>query len=198
MLSKISIISLKLEEIYSRDIKLYGSRKKVPYSLSSSQCKELIEYYRTKGIILSCISLFLTTGIRLSELTEIRIENIEENRIKIMCKGRVERWVYINKKCQDMIHEYVEESEGKLFKIGKEQVRNIVEKAMKELGIKGTPHTLRHSFASIMYQETKDLRLVQELLGHKSIESTQIYAHINSEAVRKAVESNPLGVYYED
>jgi site-specific recombinase XerD len=115
-----------------------------------------------------------------------------------MCKGRVERWVYLSKKCSDMIHEYAKESEGRLFKIGKEQVRNIVEKAMKELGIKGTPHTLRHSFASIMYQQTKDIRLVQELLGHKSIESTQIYAHINSESVRKAVESNPLGVYYED
>ena len=188
---------LKIRRDLFEDIKLYGSRKKVPYSLSSSQCKELIAYYKDKRNHL-IVYLFLTTGIRLSELTEIRIENIEENRIKIMCKGRVERWVYLNKKCQDMIHEYVEESEGKLFKIGKEQVRNIVEKAMKELGIKGTPHTLRHSFASIMYQETKDLRLVQELLGHKSIESTQIYAHINSEAVRKAVESNPLGVYYED
>ena len=70
--------------------------------LSSLQCKRLIDYYKDKRNRL-IIYLFLTTGIRLSELSEIRIEDIENNKIKIMCKGRVERWIYLNKNCSEMI-----------------------------------------------------------------------------------------------
>lgn len=185
---------LKIRQDLFEDIKLYNYGKKVPYSLTSSQCKQLINYYHDKRNRL-IIYLFLTTGIRLNELAEIIIDNVDfvNKSIKIMCKGRVERVVLINDKCRDMIQDYA--TEGKLFKIGKAQIRNIVENAMKSLGYKGTPHTLRHSFASIMYQETHDIRLVQELLGHKSILSTQIYTHINSEQVKNAVESNPLANY---
>lgn len=185
---------LRIRQDLFEDIKLYDKSRKVPHSLSSSQCKRLMNYYTDKRNRL-IIYLFLTTGIRLNELAEIIVDNVDfvNKSIKIMCKGRVERVVLINERCRDMIRDYA--TEGKLFKIGKAQIRNIVENAMKKLGLKGTPHTLRHSFASIMYQETHDIRLVQELLGHKSILSTQIYTHINSEQVKNAVESNPLANY---
>ena len=62
---------------------------------------------------------------------------------------------------------------------------------MRDLGLNGSVHTLRHTFATMMYQETHDIRLVQELLGHKSIVSTQIYTHFDDE-IKKAVERNPL------
>ena len=185
---------LRIRQDLFEDIKLYNTGKKMPYSLSSSQCKRLINYYHDKRNKL-IIYLFLTTGIRLNELAEIIVDNVDlvNKSIKIMCKGRVERVVLINDKCRDMIRDYA--TEGKLFKIGKDQIRNVVKNAIKGIGLKGTPHTLRHSFASIMYQETKDIRLVQELLGHKSILSTQIYTHINNEQVKNAVESNPLANY---
>ena len=181
---------LKIRQDLFEDIKLYGSNKKTPYFLSSLQCKRLIDYYKDKRNKL-IIYLFLTTGIRLSELSEIRIEDIENSRIKIMCKGRVERWIYLNKNCSEMIQKYVGNRKGKLFDISKVTIQYIVKKAMRDLGLNGSVHTLRHTFATMMYQETHDIRLVQELLGHKSIVSTQIYTHFDDE-IRKAVERNPL------
>jgi site-specific recombinase XerD len=181
---------LKIRQDLFEDIKLYGSNKKTPYFLSSLQCKRLIDYYKDKRNRL-IIYLFLTTGIRLSELSEIRIEDIENSRIKIMCKGRVERWVYLNKNCSEMIQKYVVNRKGKLFNISKVTIQYIVKKAMRDLGLNGSVHTLRHTFATMMYQETHDIRLVQELLGHKSIVSTQIYTHFDDE-IKNAVERNPL------
>jgi site-specific recombinase XerD len=181
---------LKIRQDLFEDIKLYGSNKKTPYFLSSLQCKRLIDYYKDKRNRL-IIYLFLTTGIRLSELSEIRIEDIENNKIKIMCKGRVERWVYLNKNCSEMIQKYVVNRKGKLFNISKVTIQYIVKKAMRDLGLNGSVHTLRHTFATMMYQETHDIRLVQELLGHKSIMSTQIYTHFDDE-IKNAVERNPL------
>ena len=182
---------LKIRQDLFEDIKVYGSNKKMPYYLSSQQCELLLNYYQDKRNQL-IIYLFLTTGMRLSELAEIQIENIENSRIKIMCKGGVERWVYLNHKCNDMIHSYIQNKEGKLFDISRGAIQKLIIKAMRDLGIKGSVHTLRHTYASMMYQQTHDIRLVQELLGHKSIISTQIYAHINSEQVKNAVENNPL------
>jgi site-specific recombinase XerD len=181
---------LKIRQDLFEDIKLYGSNKKTPYFLSSLQCKRLIDYYKDKRNRL-IIYLFLTTGIRLSELSEIRIEDIENNKIKIMCKGRVERWIYLNKNCSEMIQKYVVNRKGKLFNISKVTIQYIVKKAMRDLGLNGSVHTLRHTFATMMYQETHDIRLVQELLGHKSIISTQIYTHFDDE-IKNAVERNPL------
>lgn len=184
---------LKIDYLFE-DIKLYGSSKKVPRILSSSQCRLLMNYYKDKRNRL-IVYIFLTTGIRLSELAGIRIEDVDfiNKSIKIKCKGGVERVVLINEKCRDMIQEY--KTSGKLFDVGKEDIRYIVKKAMRDLGINGSVHTLRHSFATIMYQETHDIRLVQELLGHKSIVSTQIYTHVSNNAVKNAVDSNPLASY---
>lgn len=182
---------LKIDYLFE-DIKLYGSSKKVPRTLSLTQCGLLLDYYKDKRNKL-IIYLFLTTGIRLSELANIRVEDIEGNKIKIRCKGGVERYVTITNKCISMINDY--KTSGKLFDVGKEDIRYIVKKAMRDLGINGSVHTLRHSFATIMYQETHDIRLVQELLGHKSIVSTQIYTHISNNAVKNAVDSNPLASY---
>lgn len=184
---------LKIDYLFE-DIKLYGSSKKVPRILSLSQCRLLLDYYTDKRNRL-IIYLFLTTGIRVSELANIRVEDVDfENKsIKIKCKGGVERVVVINQKCRDMIQDYA--TEGKLFNVTRNDIYYVVKHAMDKLNLEGSPHTLRHSFATIMYQETHDIRLVQELLGHKSIVSTQIYTHISNEAVKNAVESNPLANY---
>ena len=80
----------------------------------------------------------------------------------------------------------------RLFYISSKEIQYIVKKALKELGYKGSVHTLRHTAASLMYQETKDILLVKEFLGHKSIEATQIYMHLNNEQIKNAVDSNPL------
>ena len=185
---------LKLDDKLFDDIKLYNYDKKTPKTLTSSQCRLLMNYYKDKRNRL-IIYLFLTTGIRVSELANIRVEDVDfENKsIKIKCKGGVERVVVINQKCRDMIQDYA--TEGKLFNVTRNDIYYVVKHAMDKLNLKGSPHTLRHTFATIMYQETHDIRLVQELLGHKSIVSTQIYTHVSNNAVRHAVDSNPLAKY---
>ena len=183
---------LKVEGDLFEDIKLYDYDKKMPYCLSSSQCKSLLNYYTDKRNKL-IIYLFLTTGIRLSELANIRVEDIDGNKIKVKCKGGVERVITITEKCSRMIQEYA--TSDKLFNISRKAIYDVVKKAMRDLKLNGSPHTLRHSFATIMYQETHDIRLVQELLGHKSIVSTQIYTHVSNESVKHAVNSNPLANY---
>ena len=182
---------LRISEDLFEDIKLYSVNKKMPRILSSSQCKRLINYYQDERNKL-IIYMLLTTGIRLSELAGITYEDIDfnNNQIKIMCKGRIERYVLINSKCMEMISNYAKS--GRLFNVSKSTIQYTIKKAMRDLGLNGSVHTLRHSFATIMYQETHDILLVQKLLGHKSIESTKLYTHIVAEDVKRAVENNPL------
>lgn len=191
-----SFLNKDLSNFLFEDIKLYGSNIKMPYCLSSSQCKRLINYYtdiRNRLIIY----LFLSTGIRLSELSNIKISNINLNDkyIKCVCKGRKERIVFINEKCKKMLVDYIGDREY-LFEISKREIQYIVTNALRDLGFNGSVHTLRHSSASIMYQNTKDILLTKEFLGHKTIISTQIYTHINNDEVKKAVENNPLANFY--
>lgn len=183
---------LKIRQDYFEDIKLFNLNKKMPCCLSSSQLERLFNYYSGKRNKL-IIYLFISTGIRLSELANIKIEdiNLEEKYIKIMCKGGKERNVLINEKCKRMIKDYMN-TEGNLFNIKKRQIQNIVSSALKNLNLKGSTHTLRHSSASIIYQNTKDILLVKEFLGHSSVVSTQVYAHLNNNEVKRAVENHPL------
>lgn len=190
-----SFLDKNLSEVLFEDIKLYGSRIKTPYFLSSCELRTLCDYYKGKRNRL-IIYLFVSTGIRLSELANIKVAdiNLKDKTIKIKCKGRQERIILINEKCKRMLKDYM--SGEMLFNIKKRQIQNIVTDAIKGLGLKGSVHTLRHSSASMMYQYTKDILLTKEFLGHKSIISTQIYTHIHNDEVKRAVESNPLANFY--
>ena len=183
---------LKIRQDYFEDIKLFNLNKKMPYCLSSLQLERLFNYYSDKRNKL-IIYLFISTGIRLSELANIKKEdiNLKEKYIKVICKGGKERNVLINEKCKQMIIDY-ECKDEKLFNIKKRQIQNIVTNALKKLNLKGSTHTLRHSSASIIYQNTKDILLVKEFLGHSTVVSTQVYAHLNNDEIKRAVESNPL------
>ena len=191
-----TFVNKDLSSYLFEDIKLYGSRIKMPYSLASRQLKALYEYYNDKRNKL-IIYLFISTGIRLSELANIKVAdvNLDDKTIKVKCKGAVERTVFINEKCKSLLKDYIGDREM-LFEIKKRQIQNIVKDALIGLGLKGSAHTLRHSAASLMYQHTKDILITKEFLGHKTIISTQIYTHINNEEVKRAVESHPLANFY--
>lgn len=192
-----SYLNKNIADFLFKDIKLYNLNKKIPVCLSWQQCDRLINYYSDKRNKL-IIYLFLSTGMRLSECAEITIQNInlEEKYITCRCKGNKTRNILINEKCKNMIQNYIgDRTEGKLFNIQKRDIQYIVKKALKELGFKGSTHTLRHSAATIIYQKTKDILLVKEFLGHSSVISSQIYAHMNNEMVKEAVEKNPLANY---
>ena len=159
-------------------------------------------------------TLFLNCGLRLSELISINIKDIDfsECRMTVIGKGNKERTIYLNQACMKAITEYLTirkaktnvkfNSKDALFlserneRISKRTVQYVVEKELRIAGLdtnKYSTHKLRHTAATLMYQYGHvDIRALQELLGHESIATTQIYTHVNNEQVRSAVESNPL------
>jgi site-specific recombinase XerD len=156
------------------------------------------------------ITLFLNCGIRLSELVSIDIDKIKQNTLTVIGKGDKERTVYLNDSCQEAIHSYLEvrpeplnEDDKALFlssrrqRISPKAIQHMLKKHLTNAGLLDqhySPHKLRHTAATLMYQYGNvDIRALQEILGHESVSTTQIYTHINSERLKKAVESNPLG-----
>lgn len=159
------------------------------------------------------ITLFLNCGMRLSELTGINISDIdfENNKLTVIGKGDKERTIYLNKACVKAIKSYLEirphdgvkfDSRNALFlseqrkRISNRTVQYIVKQEFRSAGIdpnKYSVHKLRHTAATLMYKYGQvDIRALQEVLGHESIATTQIYTHVDDDQVRNAIESNPL------
>lgn len=150
------------------------------------------------------LELLFATGIRVSELVNIELNkmDIKQRQIKVMGKGSKERIVYFGSHCEDAINNYLKNSRNILLKKKSSQylllnnlggnltdrgVRLIIDNIMKNsaLKVKITPHTFRHSFATIMLNEGCNIRSVQELLGHASLNTTSIYTHLSNEEVRR-------------
>ena len=187
-------INQNLGDFLFEDIKLFNINKKLPRYLTSCQIESVLSYYKDKRNYL-ILFLFLNTGIRISELVNIKIENInlKDKYIYLKTKGGYWRNVFLNDKLIELLKDYIgDRTEGNIFNLKRRQIHNIVIKPMREYEIKGSAHTLRHTYATQMYKKHKDLLLVKEALGHHSIKSTEIYTHLDNELVRQAVESNPL------
>lgn len=162
------------------------------------------------------ITLFLNCGLRLAELVGINIGDIDfsENKMTVIGKGNKERTIYLNKACIRAIKEYLEvrpkegirtdkfNSKNALFlserkeRISRRTVQHIVDKELSAAGLaskKLSTHKLRHTAATLMYQYGQvDIRALQEVLGHESISTTEIYTHVANEQAREAIENNPL------
>lgn len=195
--------------------------KRLPKYLSLDDSKKLLEvtynednrnFQRDYAII----TLFLNCGMRLSELVGINITDIDfdECKLNVIGKGNKERTIYLNKACMKAISDYLQirpkegikhdkkHSEKALFlserkeRISNRTVQYVVNKELAKAGLDTTKysvHKLRHTAATLMYQYGQvDIRALQELLGHESIATTEIYTHVSNNQVRKAVENNPL------
>ncbi|NLJ70111.1 MAG: tyrosine recombinase XerC [Clostridiaceae bacterium] len=159
------------------------------------------------------LTLFLNCGMRLSELCSINLSDIAEETLTVMGKGGKERTIYLNSICIQAIDAYLperlepkpEEKNEPLFisrnrrRISQRAVQNIVKKYIVKAGLdpkKYSTHKLRHTAATLMYQYGQvDLRSLQQILGHTSVSTTEIYTHINDEMLHQAVEKNPLNLY---
>ena len=152
------------------------------------------------------IELLYATGIRVSELVNIKISDIDinERTIKVVGKGSKERMVIFNNHTKKAIeiylndgyHEFNKLSSGYLIlnkdgnKLSERYIRNIINKLVTKAGldIKISPHTFRHTFATDMLEDGSDLMTVKELLGHESLNTTSIYTHVTNEQIRKVYE----------
>ncbi len=205
----------------SQNLETPKREKRLPKYLSLDQSKKLLdvssnEDNRNNERDFAITTLFLNCGMRLSELVEININdiNFEDCQMTVIGKGNKERTIYLNKACIKAIKEYLvvrprdkvkkdaKNSDKALFlserrqRIGKRTVQEIIYKELRLAGIdskKYSVHKLRHTAATLMYQYGGvDIRALQELLGHESISTTEIYTHVSNEQVRNAVENNPL------
>lgn len=161
--------------------------------------------YRDYAIIL----LFLTCGLRLSELASIDIDKIQDdNTLSVIGKGNKERVIFLNDACVEAIDKYLEfrpednkDNKALFLSIRKQRMSNraiqhMIEKYLEKAGFDTSvysTHKLRHTAATLMYKYGNvDIRALQEILGHESVSTTQIYTHLDDERLRDAIDRNPL------
>lgn len=174
-------------------------KKILPRFLTVDEVFSLVEKPEGIGFMIArdkaILELLYSSGLRVSEICNLNYEdiNIQESLIKVMGKGKKERIVPIGSKALDATKTYIVErlllkTKEKAFflnrlgkRLSERGIRRIVEKYSKLVSMKGkvTPHTLRHTFASHLLQGGADLRVIQELLGHSSLSTTQRYTHLD-------------------
>lgn len=208
--SKIDII--KVNPVI--DIDMPKVEKTLPVYLSLEQSLKLLKTIENSKLKVvykkrdyAIVTLFLNCGMRLSELAGINISHVQEdNTLKVIGKGNKERVIYLNQACIYAINEYLKvrpqiEDDAMFLSMRQQRMSNrsiqhMIEKHMKNSGLdtsKYSVHKLRHTAATLLYEYgNADIRSLQEILGHESVNTTEIYTHVNKKALKKMVASNPL------
>ena len=199
-----------IEQDPSELIEMPRIEKKLPEVLSIEEIDAMIgqidmskpEGHRNRAII----EMLYGSGLRVSELTELRLSNIyrEEGYMRILGKGNKQRLVPISPVADEQFGYWLQDRSKLDIKpeandiaflnhYGRQLTRamifTIVKRLAEAAGIRKTisPHTLRHSFATHLLQNGADLRIIQQLLGHESIVTTEIYTHVDIQDLRDAV-----------
>lgn len=194
--------------------------KKLPNYLTEEEIDKLLDInlvtpydYRNKAMM----ELLYATGLRITELCNLKITDVDINNciVRVMGKGKKERIVpvtdlalkyltiyvteYRNIILKDKVSDYLFISNS-LTNISRQGFFKIIKKECKRAGISKnvSPHVLRHSFATHLLKHGADLRIIQELLGHEDISTTQIYAHLVNEKIKKDYECHPRNKLYKE
>lgn len=192
-------------------------RRKLPAFLSPEEMKQLLEApdtttpqgQRDRAIL----ELLYSAGLRVSELVQLKVQQVDldAREIRVWGKGAKERLTLMGKFAADALDLYLNDGRTKLLHhrktdalfinryggtISQRTVQSLVDKHAKRVGIKMRvhPHMLRHTFATHLLDGGADLRVVQELLGHTNLSSTQIYTHVTQSQMRKVyLAAHPRG-----
>ena len=201
-----------LEENPVLNLEVPSIKKSLPKYLSLEESLELLKnVHSTAPERDYCIlTLFLNCGMRLSELVGINLADIkEDNTLKVTGKGNKERILYLNQACTDAIGQYMRvrpraqgPDKNALFlskqerRISNRRVEQIVNECLRAAGLSGkgySAHKLRHTAATLMYRHGGvDIRLLQDMLGHANLGTTEIYTHVSSSQLEAAAQKNPL------
>jgi len=200
-----------LDENPVKNLELPSAKKSMPQYLTLEESIDLITNIHTtySQRDYCIITLFLNCGMRLSELVGIDVHHIRNNTVKLLGKGNKERIIYLNDACLHAIEQYQKvRSPGKggdknaLFvssrgtRLSPRRVEQIVEQCLKTAGLDGqgySPHKLRHTAATLMYQHGGvDIRALKEILGHENLSTTEIYTHVSNRQIEEAANRSPL------
>lgn len=194
-------------DLYLKTVEEYHKQKMQNYKYATEKTKKQRIFLTKRDIAI--IRLFIDTGLRVSELTGLtlnRVDLSEDNPvIDVIGKRNKERRVYLNSELINCLKEYLElrpnTTEDAFFvtitgkKMSERNIQILVKKIYRIMSEKYnirlnkalTPHKLRHTFATRLLRQTDNLRLVQTALGHESVATTQIYAHIENEQLKNAM-----------
>jgi len=170
---------------------------KLPVVLSQKEVYKLLRVtvnLKHKAILL----LIYSAGLRLGELLNLKLGDIDSSSMKIhirQSKGKKDRFIMLSENVLKLLKEYYNSYKPKEYiiegqnggKYSPTSVQNIFRTALKKAGINksATVHTLRHSFATHLLDNGTDIRYIQELLGHKRLETAQMYTHVSSYSINK-------------
>lgn len=214
----------------ARDIDHAASKKTLPKYLTLNESEDLLNTInsekdgKTKKRDYAIILTFLNTGMRLSELVSINLEDFDRDMTSLIVTGKrnKQRIIYINEAVKEAILDYRAELSdeqnavtdpksknrhpvflsNRNARISNKTVQWLVGKHLKYAGLEYkqlSTHKLRHTAATLMYREGGvDVRVLQDILGHEQLSTTQIYTHVASEDVERAVRKNPLANFKPD
>jgi len=180
--------------------------KKLPRYFEYNELEELFKVPKTSTALgkrdLLILEMLYATGVRVGELVNIKVSDIDTSskRILILGKGNKERYVHYGEYCEDALNDYLHNGRSFLSGLDNEYlflnnnggaltergVRYILDKLIKDTSInkKISPHMIRHSFATHLLNNGCDLLTVQKLLGHESIKATQVYTHVSTDRLK--------------
>ncbi len=159
--------------------------KTLPKPISHKNIIEALKYADSDERLI--VILFYTLGLRISELLNLKIEDISNEWIRVIGKGNKQRDIPLIESTKKLLDEYLSTHNVKKYlfekndeKLSENILRYKVTKVFKRIGIKVTPHQLRHSYATSLLNESAPIADVSELLGHSSMATTQIYTKLGS------------------
>ncbi|WP_455067538.1 tyrosine recombinase XerC [Parvimonas micra] len=197
----------------SEKLELPKLQKRNPVYLTLSESEKVINAIKleenkfNRARDLCIILIFLTCGLRISELTGINIESIKDDKLNVIGKGNKERTVFLNENCLYAIKCYLKlrpitpDTTALFISSHKKRIsnRSIQIRLKKYIQLAGldpniyTPHKLRHTAATLMYKYGDvDIRTIQSILGHTSVATTQIYTHLDDDDIKKGISKNPI------
>ena len=193
----------------------------LPNYLSLNKSKKLLDLYSNSDNVKeirdnAMLHIFLNCGLRISEVANLKISDfdLKEDTFSIIGKGDKERVGYLNKITKDALLKYLEIRKNITPKSNKDNdilfisnkgsrmhvttIRRAIKKAYNGVEIDNeeySAHTLRHTCATLMYRNGVDIKIIQEILGHVQIDTTEIYTHLHDENVMKAMQEHPLSKF---
>lgn len=206
----LTIRTKQLSENPVADLEYPKLRKSLPKYLTMAESAALLK--SVSGVNqkrdYAILMLFLNCGIRRSELVGLNLNDVYEDRIRVIGKGNKERFVYFGSACRKAIDAYLPERNKQVLtdnralfgsrdhnRISVTAVHRLVKKALLQAGLdpdQYSAHKLRHTAATMMLSGGVDVKTVQEVLGHENLNTTQIYTHIENTELKIAAEANPL------
>ena len=201
----------------TKELEMPSQKKSLPKYLTLEESFTILNGVNTadKERDYCILTLFLNCGMRLSELVGINLSDIrdtgEGTTLRLLGKGNKERIVYLNVACVAAVKAYLEvrgkdkkviKDKNALFlnrsgaRLSGRRVEQIIEKILADNGLSGrglSPHKLRHTAATMLYQHSGvDILVLKELLGHANVGTTEIYTHLSNKELKKAADNSPF------